>query len=265
MGGELPGATGESDISSLLFPRTPEAALSLPSTSVQFPVQCHLHLELLYLQQWQLVENFSHHPCHPPCHPVRWARVVSAETAWSPAWTAVPFRIQPKALSTLKPASLWLTFLVRSRRDGRSANGTLTLRRSSTTPLGQASHPTPSSENAAQQPISVDTASLQLSNYEPGSARYSKEDLLGMFRSQRAADDPSRLFISGWDPTQVNGGNVRGWGKTNNNHVPQEPEVCWDQNGDTAPMGLHDFSVEEKEVSFHLRTKHTTRSTSFCR
>ena len=96
----------------------------------------------------------------------------------------------------------------RSRRDGRSANGTLTLRRSSTTPVSQASQPTPSVDNAVQHPVVAETTSALPSTYEPGPARYSKDDLLEMFRSQKISDDPSRLFISGWDPSHVNGGNV---------------------------------------------------------
>lgn len=104
-------------------------------------------------------------------------------------------------------------------------------------------------DNAVQQPAAVDTTFAQPSSHEPGSARYSKDDLLEMFQSQKVGDDPSRLFISGWDPSQVNGGNVRGWGKAHDNHVPQEPGACWDQNGDTTPIGLHGMSAEEKEVS----------------
>ncbi|KHN99336.1 GYF domain protein [Metarhizium album ARSEF 1941] len=135
-----------------------------------------------------------------------------------------------------------------SRRDGRSANGTLTLRRSSTTPIAQASQPVPPADHAVQQPISVDTTPALPPSYEVGPARYTRGDLLGMFRSQKPGDDPSRLFIPGWDPTHVNGGNARGWGKTNDTHVPQEPGACWDHDGHTAPMGLHEFSTEEKEA-----------------
>jgi PERQ amino acid-rich with GYF domain-containing protein len=142
-----------------------------------------------------------------------------------------------------------LTHWARSRRDGRSANGTLTLRRSSTTPLGQASQTAPATDNAAQHPTTVDTAPVLTSNFEAGPVRYSKNDLLEMYRTQKTGDDLSRLFISGWDPAHVNGGNVRGWGKTSDNPVPQEPGACWDQNGETAPMALQAFSTEEKEVS----------------
>ncbi|XP_044717458.1 GYF domain-containing protein [Hirsutella rhossiliensis] len=135
-----------------------------------------------------------------------------------------------------------------SRRDGRSANGTLTFRRSSTTPTGHVSNPPPSHDNAVQ-PLSIDeTPAAQPPTYEPGPSRYTKDELLDMFRSQNPADDPSRLFMSGWNPTSLNGGGSRGWGKSGDNPVPQEPGACWDQNGDTAPLGLLDLSAEEKEA-----------------
>ncbi|KAG5978797.1 hypothetical protein E4U55_005912 [Claviceps digitariae] len=136
-----------------------------------------------------------------------------------------------------------------SRRDGRSANGTLTLRRSSTTPIGQASQQTPSVDNAVQPPAANETISAQAPSLESGYVRYSKDDLLSIYRSQKAGDDPSRLFISGWDPSQVNGSsNARGWGKANDSHIPQEPGACWHPNGETTPMGLHELSAEEKEA-----------------
>ncbi|KAF4507763.1 hypothetical protein G6O67_004226 [Ophiocordyceps sinensis] len=135
-----------------------------------------------------------------------------------------------------------------SRRDGRSANGTLTFRRSSTTPTGHASNPFPPHDNAVQ-PLGIDeTPTVQLQNYELGPSRYTKDELLDMFRSQNPADDSSHLFMSGWNPTSLNGGGSRGWGKSGDNPVPQEPGACWDQNGDTAPMGLLDLSPEEKEA-----------------
>lgn len=68
-----------------------------------------------------------------------------------------------------------------------------------------------------------------------------------MFRG-RKGDDPSRLFISGWDPSHINGSSGRGWGKSNENHGPQEPGACWDQAGDAAPLGLQGLSQEETEV-----------------
>ncbi|KAL7783006.1 hypothetical protein V8C43DRAFT_294926 [Trichoderma afarasin] len=134
-----------------------------------------------------------------------------------------------------------------SRRDGRSANGTLTFRRSSTTPLSQTSNPPPANDNAVQLPT-VEDPIPQPTTYEVGPSRYTKDDLLEMYQSQRPGGNPSHLFISGWDPSNASGSGVRGWGKSNENHVPQDPGTCWDFNGDTAPIGLSGFSQDEKEA-----------------
>jgi PERQ amino acid-rich with GYF domain-containing protein len=69
-----------------------------------------------------------------------------------------------------------------------------------------------------------------------------------MYQSQRPAGNPSHLFIPGWDPSNSGGAAARGWGKSNENHVPQDPGTCWDANGQTAPIGLSAFTEEEKEV-----------------
>ncbi|KAH6610125.1 hypothetical protein Trco_000145 [Trichoderma cornu-damae] len=134
-----------------------------------------------------------------------------------------------------------------SRRDGRSANGTLTFRRSSTTPLSQSSNLPPASDNAVQPP-SVEAPIAQPTTYEVGPSRYTKDDLLDMYHSQPSSGNPSHLFISGWDPSNAIGTGVRGWGKSSENHVPQDPGTCWDVNGDTTPIGLQGFSQEEKEA-----------------
>lgn len=143
--------------------------------------------------------------------------------------------------------SSWLTLIFRSRRDGRSANGTLTFRRSSTTPLSQSSNLPPASDNAVQPP-SVEVPVAQPTTYEVGPSRYTKDDLLEMYNSQRPGGNPSHLFISGWDPSNGASAGVRGWGKSNENHVPQDPGTCWDASGETAPIGLQGFSPEEREV-----------------
>lgn len=149
-----------------------------------------------------------------------------------------------------------LILFLRSRRDGRSANGTLTFRRSSTTPIGQSSQPPPPVDNAVQ-PIApaADATSAQQPAFEPGPSRYSKEHLLDVYRSSRPGDDPSRLFISGWDPDRVHNDTTRGWGKPNENHIPQEPGACWEPNGDTGPLGLQEMTLEEKEVRLHASLK----------
>ncbi|EHK49111.1 uncharacterized protein TrAtP1_000291 [Trichoderma atroviride] len=134
-----------------------------------------------------------------------------------------------------------------SRRDGRSANGTLTFRRSSTTPLSQSSNLPPANDNAVQPPSS-EVPMAQPTTYEVGPSRYTKDDLLEMYNSQLPSGNPSHLFISGWDPSNGASAGVRGWGKSNDNHVPQDPGTCWDASGETAPIGLQGFSPEEREA-----------------
>ncbi|KAL7821332.1 hypothetical protein V8C44DRAFT_314264 [Trichoderma aethiopicum] len=135
-----------------------------------------------------------------------------------------------------------------SRRDGRSANGTLTFRRSSTTPLSQSSNPPPANDNAVQPPSVEEAPLAQPTTYEIGPSRYSKDDLLEMYQSQRPTGNVSHLFIPGWDPSNSGGAAARGWGKSNENHVPQDPGTCWDANGQTTPIGLSAFTEEEKEA-----------------
>ena len=62
------------------------------------------------------------------------------------------------------------------------------------------------------------------------------------------SSDVSRLVVDGWNHEHVNGGGSRAWGKSNENHVPQEPGACWDANGDSAPLGLQPPSMEDREV-----------------
>ncbi|KAH7163530.1 hypothetical protein B0J13DRAFT_38476 [Dactylonectria estremocensis] len=136
-----------------------------------------------------------------------------------------------------------------ARRDGRSTNGTLTFRRSSTTPLGQPSSQPPALTDHAVQPLaSLETSMAPPATHELGPARYTKDDLLDMFRSQKGPDNSSRLFIPGWNPGQVNGQPPRGWGKPNDNHIPQEPGACWDETRDSTPMGLQHLSLDEREA-----------------
>ncbi|OAQ98707.1 hypothetical protein LLEC1_06661 [Akanthomyces lecanii] len=132
-----------------------------------------------------------------------------------------------------------------ARRDGRSANGTMTFRRASTTPLGQTMQTAPPTE-LAPQPTSAEPAAAA-ANLEAEPSRYTKDDLLDVFRAQKMSDNPSRLFLSGWDPSNINGSSGRGWGKSNETHIPQEPGACWDRGGETSPMALQDYSLDEKE------------------
>ncbi|KAG9234065.1 hypothetical protein BJ875DRAFT_27427 [Amylocarpus encephaloides] len=135
------------------------------------------------------------------------------------------------------------------RRDSRATNGTLTLRRSSTTPFAQTSSqgemllPTPGPDMQSSQ---------QTSMYEQSTdTRYSKNQLLDIYKGQEEVGVPQRdlshLFINNWNPEHSNGTNGRsGWGKTNDGRDSYGPEICWDTHGNIRPMGLEEMSEQER-------------------
>ncbi len=143
-----------------------------------------------------------------------------------------------------------LTFS-RSRREGRSANGTMTFRRPSAAVTNQ-QHQTANdaSTPASALPLVIESQSARL-NLPPfdGSMRYSREQLLDIFQGTSAeAVDVADLFVSGWNSMQANGA-TRSWGKSSEGTVPQDPTVCWESGGSVQPIGLQAMTAEEKEVS----------------
>lgn len=58
--------------------------------------------------------------------------------------------------------------------------------------------------------------------------------------------------MPGWEPGAANGLSAGAWNRKDDqskDHAPG-PEVCWDKDGATAPLGLLDMSEDEKEVGF---------------
>jgi PERQ amino acid-rich with GYF domain-containing protein len=150
----------------------------------------------------------------------------------------------------------WLTF-DRPRRENRGPNGTLTLRRSSTTPHSTSSQQFGQADTSTS--LSSSDASVGQSQYinqgiELNSeGRFSKNKLLDIYRTQQDTDqsnnDVTRLFMNNWDPAQSNGTNGRGWGKSNDTRDQNYgPEVCWDQSGQVQPIGLEEISELERMV-----------------
>jgi PERQ amino acid-rich with GYF domain-containing protein len=143
----------------------------------------------------------------------------------------------------------------RPPRNQTRTNGTVTLRRSSTNPLAQSAQ-AQAQGSAPPPPANADAQPLQLQSnpsYEQQTVtRYSKEDLLDVYRAQQesgaANDDVNGLFVSGWDPGHSNGANGRGWGKSNDGRDNHSPGVCWDANGSARPISLEEMSEEERAV-----------------
>lgn len=88
--------------------------------------------------------------------------------------------------------------------------------------------------------------------------RYSKNQLLDLFRSQQEADGALRdglpnLYVNGWEPNISNGAGPGGWSRNDQarDHAPG-PDICWDRDGNVAPLGLVEMGDEEKEVGAQI-------------
>lgn len=85
--------------------------------------------------------------------------------------------------------------------------------------------------------------------------RFSKEQLLDIYRSQQSSEAPAKdvssLYVDGWDPGHSNGANGRGWGKSTDGRDTHGPHICWDDNGSIPLLSLQEMSELERNVS-HL-------------
>lgn len=116
-----------------------------------------------------------------------------------------------------------------------------------------ASASTPTASGAYVPPhLSSNTMSSALRN---GDARYSKEQLLELYKAQREAGSLGKhvedYFVADWDPHTVSAPANGVWGKRDDHKTSAGPEVCWDHGGQAEPLGLTDMSDGEKEVCFH--------------
>ncbi|KAK5175418.1 kinesin-like protein [Saxophila tyrrhenica] len=85
-------------------------------------------------------------------------------------------------------------------------------------------------------------------------ARYSKDQLLDLFRAQQSAEGGLReglqdLYVGGWQPDSTNGLGSASWGRSDNTRDNQPgPDVCWDKDGSIEPLGLSEMDREEREL-----------------
>ncbi|KFY76867.1 hypothetical protein V499_03558 [Pseudogymnoascus sp. VKM F-103] len=143
-----------------------------------------------------------------------------------------------------------------ARKEARSSNGTLTLRRSSTNPNAVPGQAVPQVEQSTTSSAS-DSFFTQYTN-NPGSeapvdTRYSKDAILDIYKAHQSSvssnDDVARLFVNNWNPEQQNSSGARGWGKSNDTRDHNHgPEICWDQSGEVQPIGLQDMSDVERSI-----------------
>lgn len=89
-----------------------------------------------------------------------------------------------------------------------------------------------------------------------GENRYSKDQLLDLYRSQRESGalgkNVADYFVADWDP-HVDSPSLNGaWEKREDQKdASTGPEVCWDHGGRVEPLALMDMTDEEKEVCFN--------------
>jgi PERQ amino acid-rich with GYF domain-containing protein len=99
------------------------------------------------------------------------------------------------------------------------------------------------------------------SNYQPSftrntstvDSRYSKEQLLDLFRAQgdlgNMHKNVAEHLIEGWNPGPTSSAANGMWTRREDHKDSSNaPEICWDSEGSVQPLGLIDFSEEEKEV-----------------
>ncbi|GAW24729.1 hypothetical protein ANO14919_143210 [Xylariales sp. No.14919] len=136
-------------------------------------------------------------------------------------------------------------------------NGTLTFRRTSTTPSSQAfGQPNPSEPAVPSDDPAILAAMPVGSTVVEDAAprRYSRDEMVSILNNMQQdplfqQPDVSSLFVAGWNPGHTNGVASRGWGKPADSHVlPQEPDMCWDASGSTKAVGLLEMTNEEKEL-----------------
>lgn len=101
--------------------------------------------------------------------------------------------------------------------------------------------------------MSSNYQSSMLRNGAANEVRYSKDQLLNLYKAQRESGNLGKnvadYFVADWNPhvetSAVNGA----WGKRDDHRdTPSGPEVCWDHGGNVEPLGLIDMTDDEKEV-----------------
>lgn len=84
-------------------------------------------------------------------------------------------------------------------------------------------------------------------------SRYSKDQLLDLFRAQsksgQANPNVADFFVDGWNPDIASNASNGGWTKKEEfKDGSGGPEICWDYEGVSHPLGLIEMGDNEKEV-----------------
>ena len=109
-----------------------------------------------------------------------------------------------------------------------------------------------SSASTAYVPPHLNYGSFTSLNRNGNDTRYSKDQLLDMFRTQldktQTQYPVEDLFVDGWTPDKPNGLSNGGWGRSDDQKDTNGPEICWDHTGGVQPLGIIPMSDVEKEA-----------------
>lgn len=86
--------------------------------------------------------------------------------------------------------------------------------------------------------------------------RYNKDQMLSIYKNQEDSGNLGKnlsdIFLGSWNPEDPKLGQTSSWGKRDDTKdTATGPEICWDHEGRTAPLGLQDMDDEEREVGVH--------------
>lgn len=157
---------------------------------------------------------------------------------------------------------IMLTFAAHRSR-ARTNGATQTFRRPPVAPSlsharepsqGMSSNPiTPSSSVYVPPHLNTNHQSNFSRNGPIAESRYSKDQLLDLFRAQADSATSNKnlsdLFVGGWNPDDASTSSNGAWSrKDDHKDSAAGPEVCWDHEGKVMPLGIIDITEEEKEV-----------------
>jgi PERQ amino acid-rich with GYF domain-containing protein len=94
--------------------------------------------------------------------------------------------------------------------------------------------------------------SSTLRNGTISESRYTKEQLLGLYKNQREWDNWGKnvtdYFMADWNPRD-GAPPAAAWGKKDDQQKDSSgPEVCWDHAGQVQPLALVEMNEDEKDV-----------------
>ena len=118
----------------------------------------------------------------------------------------------------------------------------------------QTGNPSPSSGVYVPPHLNSNYQSSYGRNGITSECRYSKDQLLDLFRAQGKSGQSNShitdLFVDGWSPVPVNDSTNGGWGKKEEHKDGSNgPDICWDYEGKVQPLSLTDMTDHEKEVT----------------